>query len=214
MILRKKIVDGKEIFTEISKEEAKKLYNKETLIFTTEDEEDDFIDEMEGYDEDELDEEDVKTEKTLYENLDNFFSNLGTKIENTVNGITNKFGTKNKKANKISEILPYLDEEELHTLVEKILDNDEEFKDISLKEVLPFLSEEDCDKLFVKSLMEENGKIKSQQIIPYVSVRCLDKVVDMYVNGEIKINNVNMLYPFLSKKSIKKLFDFIISSKN
>ena len=47
MILRKVIIDGKEMFIPISKEEALQLYKDEELIFSSDDEKEAFYDEVE-----------------------------------------------------------------------------------------------------------------------------------------------------------------------
>lgn len=214
MILKKVIINGEEVFVPVSIEEAKELYYKVDLIFTDEDEEDDFLDMLEDEEDDDYDEsEDVfeDGDPSIGENIEKFFYNLGEKIDDCFAEVTKKI--KNKKNNDISMIIPYLEKEELHDLVDKIIEGKEELQNISIIEILPHLESDDCDRIFLKSLMENNPKLKSEQIVKYASEKCLDIVVDKYINGELKINNINNLYPYLSGKSIKKLFNYILKSK-
>ena len=105
--------------------------------------------------------------------------------------------------------------EDLHELVENIINNSEEYKDLQLVNVFPFLETNDCDALFLKLVVEDKSeKYNIASLAPFVSKECLSKFVDEYVNGNYQDINMSMLYPFLDSKDIKRVFKYILSKKD
>ena len=248
MILIKKIVDGKEIFEAISKEDAMKLEDKKDLLFTSEDEEESFYDEIEDLEDeledledeledlsDELDDEiDKNTNDKIKEkmkkvsdkatdiskkigksinnamkDLGNYMKDLGKSI-NSYKDSTLKSGS---KANKLLKVLPYLEQDDIHELVQDLINGNESLEDINIVAFLPFLSSNDCNELFIKALEDGNDNYRAEEIAPFVSKECLSKIVDKYINGELKDLNVERLYPFLTSADIKKVFKKILSER-
>lgn len=81
--------------------------------------------------------------------------------------------------------------------------------------VMPFVSKEHADKLFL-AFIEEGGLKEDFNVVtlaPFVSDTCLDKFVDQYLEGHYQHVNVDLLYPFMDSKTVKKLFKYILSKK-
>ena len=117
------------------------------------------------------------------------------------------FKNNDKVTNKLVKILPFMDEEDIHELVEHIMNDDEGYKDLPLVTVFPFLETKDCDRIFLKTI--ENKKVIAS-LAPFVSSETLDKLVDEYIAGKVQVDNIDVLYPFLSKESIKKVFNHLM----
>ena len=204
MILRRSNNNGTDVYEEISLEEAIKL-NKKEIIFT--DEED-----KEAY------EEVLKAQKKERKDpLDQFvegMENFGEKINKVVNDAFKGFSNNryNEKTRKIKKILPFLGEEDLKEIVEAILAKDEKYEFLPLDILFPYLNEEDCDRLFLMALddVDMKNKIDIQKLVPFVSEECMDKFVDLYVQGKYKNVNIDELYPFMNNKSIKKIFSYYL----
>lgn len=223
MILKKININGEDRFVSLTIEEAKKAYyNDEELTFTDEEEEANFYDEMDA--ENVVEEDEEVEDKVVYTSgeklsLDDKVNIFSSKVEDIVNNtfetvsknVKNFFNNPKKvKTNKIVSLLPFMEEEDIHNLVNDILEDEESVKDIDLIPILPFLSSEDCDLIFLKALDNSNKKINVVKVAPYVSEECLDRAIDKYINGELEIANIDELYPFLSSKSIKKVFQHIL----
>lgn len=114
------------------------------------------------------------------------------------------FKNNDKVTNKLVKILPFMDEEDIHEIVDKILEDDPEFKDVNVVAIMPFLDDDDCDKIFLKKL-QDNDDV-TIELINYVSEDCLSYLVDAYINGKFPNLNVDKLYPFLDGDDVKKLF--------
>ena len=191
MILRKIIEDGKTKYEEISFEDALKYENKNELVFTDEDEQDEFEDRLEEL-EDLDDDEDI--------HYFNFNFNNQKK--------TNK--------NKLVTMLPFLDKEYLKEIVDGIINEEEEYKNLDLVVLFPYIGEEECDRLFKKFIFE-NKECDKHYIIcvaPFVSKEALSNFVDEYTKGNYQNVNVDALYPFMSPQDVKKMFKYIISKKD
>lgn len=193
MILRKIIEDGKTKYEEISFEDALKYENKNELVFTDEDEQDEFEDRLEEL-EDLDDDEDIH-----YFNF-NFNNQKKT----------------NKNKNKLVTLLPFLDKEYLKEIVDGIINEEEEYKDLDLVVLFPFIGEEECDRLFKKFIFEnkECDKHYITCVAPFVSKEALSYFVDEYTKGNYQNVNVDTLYPFMSPQDVKKMFKYIISKKD
>lgn len=114
------------------------------------------------------------------------------------------------KSSKLVSMLPFLDDEDIHQLMEKILAKDELFKDLNIMSMLPFLSSEDASRLFRKAL-EQGSDINPIQIAPFIDDEELSIVIDDYMNGKYPDLDVDSLYPFLSSKDVKRLFEYMLT---
>lgn len=125
-------------------------------------------------------------------------------------------GEKSKKANKLMQILPFLDDEDVHEIVEDILSDPTKYDGLNLSCVMPFLDEKDCDALFLKIALDADKKYEHSlvSLAPFVSEECLSKLVDKFVSGELQDVDMDRLYPFLSSKDVKRLFKYIVSKKD
>lgn len=202
MILKKKVKHGKTIYIPITKEEALNIYDEEELIFTDEKEKEDFYDEVEDDDDDD-DEFDLS--KKIRETIENVSEKITNAFEKTFNKNRNK-------SNKLVKMLPYMDKADIHDLISGMLNEEEAFNDICLDVILPFLDKKDCEKVFLKAVADGSSNYDPVVVAPYVSEKCLDLIVDQYVAGELEIKNIDALYPYLSKKNIRKIFEFIIKN--
>ena len=115
------------------------------------------------------------------------------------------------KTHKLLRMLPFLDEEDIHALVDKILASDKAVEGLDLAAMMPFLEEEDCDRLFLRSL--ESGGEVTMNIVPFVSESCLGNVIDAYIGGKYPNLDVDELYPFLDSTSLKKLLQHELSKE-
>jgi len=111
-----------------------------------------------------------------------------------------------KVINRLVKILPFMDEEDVHEIVDKILLDDPDFKGVNVVAIMPFLDDEDCDKIFLKKLQEDDDV--ALELINFVSEECLSYLVDAYINGKYPDLDVDKLYPFLDGDDVKKLFYF------
>lgn len=114
------------------------------------------------------------------------------------------------KIHKLVQMLPFMDDETIHELVEKII-NEDGFEGFELGMVLPFLDSDDATKLFKKALSGSNPKINPIMIAPFVDSDALSFVVDEYIAGNIPESQLDALYPFLEEADLKRLFKHIIS---
>lgn len=111
--------------------------------------------------------------------------------------------------NNITGALPFMDDEDIHELVLDIINNEEKYKNINLCSIMPFLKNEDCDLLFFSFI--KDARLKTEElasIAPFVSNECLSKVVDEYINGNYSYLKMDVLYPFMNSKDVKKLFNY------
>lgn len=209
MILRRSNNNGRDVFEEISVEEAVKI-NKKELIFTEETDKKTY--------EDYLQKEKEENKKERKDPLDQFMEgmeNIGEKINKAVNDAFKGFGTNrsnNEKIKKLIKILPFLNEEDLKEIVEGVLSKDEKYASLPLDILFPYLNDEDCDRLFIMALEDDDykDKININKLAPFVSEECMDKFVDLFIEGKYKNVNIDELYPFMNNKTVKKVFDYYL----
>ena len=218
MIL-KRIIDenGNEVFIKISMEDALKE-SKSVLVFSSEDEEEEYDEALDNEEEKEEAKEDLKD---VFDNIKNIFNSK--EVESALNSTSDilnnvfSFSSSNKKektkADKIISMLPFMDKEDIHELVQDILNGSEEYKDIPLQAIFPLLSREDCDALFIKSVEDPESKINICSLAPFVSNEALSSFVDKYIDGQYQDVNINVLYPFLKSSDIKKLFKYVVNKE-
>ena len=228
MILKKVIIDGKNVYTEVNEEEARKLYKEGIkLIFDDEDEKDDFYDRMDELDEEEEeaeeDKEEERSERKNYSSIDwseigrkakELSSDIGRRVsefaEKAINPDAFNFKSYNEKTARLAKILPFMEDEDVHNLIRNMLDGNESFKDIDVRVIFPYLDEDDCDAIFIKSLEDGNFDYSMKDIVPFVSEKALSKVVDLYLEGKFTDKEIEKLYPYLSSKDIKRIFEHMM----
>lgn len=123
---------------------------------------------------------------------------------------------KSQKKNKLLQILPFLDDDDIHEVAEDILSDPDKYCGLNLCEIMPFLSEKDCDALFLRIALDTDNKYEYSptSLAPFVSEKCLSMLVDKYIAGELQVIDMDELYPFLSSKDVKRLFKYIVSKKD
>ena len=103
---------------------------------------------------------------------------------------------------RIDRMLPFLEEEELKLLAEKILSAENGcFNGVTIEMLLPFLDEEDVDDLFDKA--ETDGRMLNV-FLPFVSEKKLNESVDRFVEAGRKKEILSLL-PFLDEEGIRAL---------
>lgn len=213
MILKKVVVNDKVVFEEISFEDALQYEHKDELVFTDEDEKDDFEDALEELEE-ELEEIEELEEEVKKRKSKTFNFNINGKGFNFDFG--NVFSIKEgTKSNKLLGALPFMDKEDTYEMVEEILNNPSEYQDINLVSIFPFLEKEDCDKLFNKLILEDNN-VSNQcitSLAPFISQECLSSLVNEYIKGNYQEVQIDHLYPFMNSKDVKRVFKYILSKR-
>lgn len=120
-----------------------------------------------------------------------------------------------KENSELYDMLPYLDNEDLHEIVSSIIDAREgsPYKTLDIHELLPYLSETDVDLLLMKSVSDNNLILPLSEILPYASFKSLSSLVDEYVKGNYQNINMNEMYPYLESRDIKRVFQYFLSKK-
>lgn len=211
MILKKVIEDNKTKYEEISFDEAIHL-PKDQLVFTDEDEEDDFDD----YLEDEKDDNDSDT-LIINESDDENNSRIVYDYHEYMTKNDFSFESNNKKPEYL-KILPFLGKDELSKIVDKIIAGEYDEDKINVIAMMPFLRKSDCDRLFLYALtnIEDNPLNKKvNAMVPFVSKECLEKLVNDLIENPDKYKDISFdgLYAFMDNNSIKKLFNYFINKK-
>lgn len=179
MIIKKNIVNGQEIYVQITYEEALKRKDEaETFIFTDETEKLRFFEQKDGVVDDHI-----------------------------------KQKTSTEKKINILEMLPFLDDEEIHQIYLKILEKDPDYQVLNITSLLPFLDDDDVDKLLIQAVKDPNLGVHYTSIAPFASDEALKALVDEYVSGNLMDVHMNHLYPFLNSKDIKRLFEYYLKNK-
>jgi hypothetical protein len=123
--------------------------------------------------------------------------------------------SKNPNIQNIMMGLPFLDDEDLKEMVDDIIKDSSNYQDLPLVAIMPFLSEEDADRLFLKCIGDKTLSLRFDisSLVHFVSEACLDKLADEYVKGNYQDVDVDALYPFMSSKTIKKVFKYHLNKK-
>jgi hypothetical protein len=110
----------------------------------------------------------------------------------------------------IKKMIPFLEDEELAALAEKIAESpDGTYQGVTFKDLLPFLDEEDVDKVMV-ALYAKGKDITC--CYPFASDEGLSELVDEIVKGEKSDLNLRALIPFLEDEDISKLSQKVIEN--
>lgn len=114
------------------------------------------------------------------------------------------------KMHKLVQMLPFMDEDTIHELVEKIIKEDG-LGGIDIAVILPFLDEDDATALFKKAISGGYPKLNPMMIAPFVDEDALSFVVDEYIAGNLSESQLDALYPFLNEDDLKRLFKHILN---
>jgi hypothetical protein len=195
MILRKMMENGKETFERISLDEAL-ASDPDALVFTDEDDKREY-EYIAG--------EGIKQDKAFS------FQKNGRHLHININ-----LPRKLKEHGKLVAMLPFMEDEDIHELVNRVLSGQEGIKDLPLVAMMPFLEDDDCDRLFLKCVSEDGtvGKGRLIAMAPFVSEKCLSKLVDDYISGRYPDLQLDELYPFMDSKDVKRLFEYRILKRS
>lgn len=104
---------------------------------------------------------------------------------------------------EMREVLPFLEEEDVALLLNRITENGEPFKGLELYDVLPFADEEDVGEIFKKKAKEG---IIDEGLIDYVDEDCWHEIVRDYCDNENSGLDIDKIYPHLDEDDLKLLF--------
>lgn len=108
---------------------------------------------------------------------------------------------------KLSHLIPFMDDEDLKELVEKI--KNKEVKGVKLVQLYPFLHRNEVDELVDEVLKDGNPK-DLYTALPFMSKAKLNEVYEKIQSGELEGFKEEALLPFLGKDKIKELVDRVI----
>lgn len=111
---------------------------------------------------------------------------------------------------RLLRILPFMEDEDVHEIVQKVLASDPEFAKLKLPAIMPFLNDEDCDAVFKKALTTKELERYIVAVVPFVSQKALAVLVDQYLEGAYPDLNIDGLYPFLDSKDIRRIFNYLM----
>lgn len=103
----------------------------------------------------------------------------------------------------MSEILPYLADDDVAYLAKKFKGGVKEFKGLSLEDLLPFADEGAIDELFLEKFSK--GEL-DESLFSFVSDKCWHELVVKYCENEDSDMNIDEIYPFLDERDLKLLF--------
>jgi radical SAM superfamily enzyme len=104
-------------------------------------------------------------------------------------------------------MLPFLEEEDMDELVEKILSG--EVKGVKLMMLYPFLSRESLNKV-VDHLIKENKGKDLNAALPFISKAKVNEIYEAVQAGTITGIKDHSLMPFLGKSKIKEMFNKLV----
>lgn len=108
----------------------------------------------------------------------------------------------------IKNMIPFLDDEELNMLADKIISGGTgEYKGIKMSDIMPFLDEDKVDELFMNAL--ELG-ISSEAYAPFVSDDVWEKVIKLYPEKKFDIRK---FYPFMNEEDVGELLKKVSSKE-
>jgi hypothetical protein len=124
------------------------------------------------------------SEKGLHQLVDQFLA--GSPLENPI------------------RLLPFLEEEDLQRIAEKIAKESGSYQGLRWSSLLPFMDEGSIDELFLLALQKEDARISV--IVPFASDAALHQAVRLYLQGAIKEESMNAIYSFLDDEDLHLLF--------
>ena len=110
---------------------------------------------------------------------------------------------------KLLNILPFLDNDDLKGLVEKIKNN--EVKGVRYTHLYPFLNDRDIDELV--DLLVKDGNAKDlYSALPFMSDKRLEQLHKEVKAGKVEGFKESALLPFLGKDAIKAMVEDLIKN--
>lgn len=116
--------------------------------------------------------------------------------------------SRSKSIDSIIGMLPFMDEEDIGALIDKLIEGTKPFPE---ERLYPFASEKDLERLFIHRLLQKQRGTAG--IAPFLAEKSLAKAVDMVLDGRIEPSDMDALYPFMSKGDIKRLFAFALQKR-
>ena len=108
---------------------------------------------------------------------------------------------------KLLHILPFMESAELKELALKIIND--EVKGVKLRMVFPFLSREDLNEI-IDLLIEKKKTRQLNFAVPFMSKAKINQIYQGIIKGEIEGIHERVLYPFLGREELKKMFDHLV----
>lgn len=215
MILVKKMENDKETFEKINLKEALN-YSKDDLIFTTEDDEEEYDDYLEDLEE-EKEEKIIEIEDEIY-SLEDKLDNLKDAYEdNEEDGryVTKKleYESKIEKLKAKMMILKNTKNKDIHLDFNPFFDID--LDDKKIYGLLPFLGSEKVKYIAEEKLKgnDKFKKVKFVSLLPFMKTKDVDEIFKMALNDEKYVEELITFAPFVSKEVLDKLCDDYCSSK-
>lgn len=210
MILKKETINGRTVYVEINFQEALKMENKDELVFTDEEEKENF--------EDELIESKTSDKETNieFDKIKNAIKNtsdaLMSSLHKAVKGENVDVNKDDINSDNLINIIPFLEDEDIHKIFLDILNDDPKYKDINIATIIPFFEDEDADELFIKKLTNPSWhpEYSTSSLAVFASEDCLTQIVDDYIDGKYKDIKIEELFPYLENEDIKRIFNSYI----
>jgi hypothetical protein len=109
----------------------------------------------------------------------------------------------------IKSMIPFLDEDELHQLAQKVAESpDGNYQGVTYGNLLPFLDEEDVDLLMISAYSKGQDV---RRFYPFASDDGLSKLVDEILKNPNSSLPLKGLLPFLEDGDSRKIFDAVLS---
>jgi len=221
MILKKTMKDNQTIYVPVSQQEADEARkNGETVIYLDEDEAPEQNESKEDKHESKQQESDYfENEGVRDAKKAAFFAKRFTeRLKRDWNPHLHKMGghqsfhfnndSSDSVTRQLLRILPFMDEEDIHEVVEKYLSGDPDYANLKLPAIMPFLDEDDCDAVFKKVVESKELGHYVVAIAPFVSEEALSALVDQFLEGAYPDLDIDSLYPFLDSADIKRAFHY------
>ena len=103
----------------------------------------------------------------------------------------------------LTTLLPFMDEADVDKICLQLSENPQLMNKVNMSALYPFASEEYVDKIFLAGV--RNGKMENSAL-PFVSDKCLHKLVEEYVQNDSVNFEIDKLYPFLDDEDVTLLF--------
>ncbi|MEG1527861.1 MAG: hypothetical protein RR418_01665, partial [Clostridia bacterium] len=113
---------------------------------------------------------------------------------------------------KISNLLPFMDEEDVDLYLNKLVEKDN-LAMSKVVSVLPFASEKAIDQAFVKLYNQPDANYGLSGFYPFISSKAMHQIVLAYINDNGKPITQSML-PFMDDKDIKLLMHYEVSKED
>lgn len=123
--------------------------------------------------------------------------------EDSLHELVESFIAGESKVN-MKKALPYLEEDDVSLLIKKLSECEgEKFNGLTVDDVLPYAADEDVDVLFMKGVRD--GKI-DKRLIAYASEECWHELVKEYCKDEDSKLDIDEVFPYLDEDDIRLIF--------